>query len=183
MGPRARHGRPTTLSPQIAKRLTTLVAEMGSIAGAARWCGLAQATVQGWITRGEERHRAGRAAIEPYVSFALGIQKALGRWERGRLKAIRRAGDKHPQFWSASAWQLERRFRDEYGRRDHIDVGATLTVVEMRVFFGAVLRVLERYVPATRLESEVENLIATVDELTGTGGGVVDRPSLAHEVR
>jgi hypothetical protein len=59
-------------------------------------------------------------------------------------------------------------------------VSGTLTVVEMRAFFTAVLQLMERYVPEERRDAEVENQIAVTDELTGgVRGGGVERPRLA----
>jgi hypothetical protein len=49
---------------------------------------------------------------------------------------------------------------------------ATMTVVEMRAFFVAVMGLLERYVPPERLDAEVSNLIAVTDEIAG---GMQDR--------
>lgn len=53
-------------------------------------------------------------------------------------------------------------------------MSGTLTVVEMRAFFVAVLRLMERYVPPERREAEARNLIAVVDEIAG---GMPDRPA------
>jgi hypothetical protein len=63
---------------------------------------------------------------------------------------------------------------DRYGRRDRLDVSGTMTVVEMRAFFVAVMGLLERYVPPERLEAELANLIAVTDEIAG---GMTGRPA------
>jgi hypothetical protein len=76
--------------------------------------------------------------------------------------------------WTADAWAVERVDPDTWGRRDRLDVSGTMTVVEMRAFFVAVVGLLERYVPPERLEAELANLIAATDEIAG---GMRDRPA------
>jgi hypothetical protein len=174
---RQRMGRPTRLTPRLAKALVKLIAQTGRIEPAARRCGVPHQTVCDWIARGEGRHREGRRACSPYVEFAAAVQKALGQYECDQLAGIQAAAAAKPENWTARAWQLERWAPDRYGRRDRLDVSGTMTVVEMRAFFVAVIELIERYVPPERREAEVNNIVAVVDELAG---GAAQPPALAR---
>jgi hypothetical protein len=87
-----------------------------------------------------------------------------------RIRRIEQAAE--GGTWTADAWAVERIDPDTWGRRDRLDVSGTMTVVEMRAFFVAVMGLLERYVPPERLDAEVSNLIAVTDEIAG---GMQDR--------
>src|SRR5262249_22718516 len=50
---RRRIGRPTTLTPRLAKALVKCIAQTGRIEPAARRCGVAHQTVNDWIARGQ----------------------------------------------------------------------------------------------------------------------------------
>jgi hypothetical protein len=154
------------LTARLGRKLVKLVADLGAIEPAARLCGVPPQTVRGWLARGENRHSQGRPSTPEYVAFVAAIEKALGQWECDRLARITAAG-KQPTNWTANAWLLERRWPERYGRRTPVDVSGTMTIVEQRAFFDAVLQLMERYVPEARRDSEVHNLIAVTNELTG----------------
>jgi transposase-like protein len=172
-------GRPTRLTPALAAQLVAAVRETGWIRPAALRCGVHEAVVREWVQRGKGEHPT-RGTTREYAAFAADIARAQGKWEAHQLAVLDAAAARKPESWGAAAWKLERFDREQYGRHDRVDVAGTLTVVEMRAFFVAVIELIERYVPEQRREAEVKNIIAVVDELTGAfGGGVVDRPSLA----
>jgi hypothetical protein len=79
-----------------------------------------------------------------------------------------------PEHWTAAAWSLERFDPEHYGRRNRVDVSATITVAEVRGLLLAMIGVLERYVPVERRETELANLLAEARELGG--GSVVALP-------
>jgi len=169
-------GRPTRLTPALAAQLVAAVRETGWIGPAAARCGIPENVAREWIQRGKGEHQT-RGATREYAAFAGAIARAQGEWEAHELAVLDAAAAKKPECWGAAAWSLERFNREQYGRRDRVDVSGTLTVVEMRAFFVAVMQLMERYVPAERREAEARNLIAVVDELAGgIGGGVVERP-------
>jgi hypothetical protein len=99
-----------------------------------------------------------------------GPRKARGDFVARRIRRIEQAAE--GGTWTADAWAVERIDPDTWGRRDRLDVSGTMTVVEMRAFFVAVMGLLERYVPPERLDAEVSNLIAVTDEIAG---GMQDR--------
>jgi hypothetical protein len=173
--PRRRTGRPTALTPKLAKKLARLVREMGRVEPAARMCGIPPPTVQEWIARGENRHSQGRPPTRAYAAFAAAIEKALGEWEQDRLRNIRAAGKAKPELWAADGWQLERRWPDRYGRKTAVEHTGTITVLEIRGLLLGMISVLERYIPdAGRREVEFGNLLAQARELGG--GSVVALP-------
>lgn len=52
----------------------------------------------------------------PFVAFAVATEKALASFEATHLRNIARAASSGPERWQASAWLLERRFPELYGR-------------------------------------------------------------------
>src|SRR4029077_3718939 len=62
------------------------------------------------------------------------------------------------------------------GRKDRVDVSATITVAEVRGLLIAVIGVLERYVPVERREAEFANLLATAREFGGDQVGALPGP-------
>ena len=59
-------------------------------------------------------------------TLVAAIEKAEGEAEAAHTMIVAEAG---PKNWQASAWWLERRHPDDYGRRDRVDV--TLNVQKM----------------------------------------------------
>jgi hypothetical protein len=162
-------GRPTTLTPALSEQIIALVRDVGALATAARCAGVPVSVAREWLARGfgNDPNRP-RTAL--YASFADGVEKARGEFVARRIRRIEQAAE--GGTWTADAWAVERVDPDTWGRRDRLDVSGTMTVVEMRAFFVAVVGLLERYVPPERLEAELANLIAVTDEIAG---GMPDR--------
>jgi hypothetical protein len=162
-------GRPTTLTPALSEQIIALVRDVGALATAARCAGVPVSVAREWRARGfgNDPNRP-RTAV--YASFADGVEKARGEFVARRIRRIEQAAE--GGTWTADAWAVERVDPDTWGRRDRLDVSGTITVVEMRAFFVAVVGLLERYVPPERLEAELANLIAVTDEIAG---GMPDR--------
>jgi hypothetical protein len=70
-----RIGRPTRLTPRLAKALVKLIAQTGRIEPAARRCGIPPSTVTDWIARGQGRHVT-RGANRLYAEFAGAVEGA-----------------------------------------------------------------------------------------------------------
>jgi len=164
--PRGRIGRPTRLTPRLAKALVKLIAQTGRIEPAARRCGIPPSTVTDWIARGQGRHPT-RAADHPFVEFAAAVEKALGKFECDQLAGIQAAAAAKPENWTARAWSLERWAPDRYGRRNRVDVAGMVTLVEVRALLEGVVNLIERYVPEQRREVEIANLFAVAKEIAG----------------
>jgi hypothetical protein len=86
---------------------------------AAVYGGISRSTLYDWLRRGERVAEADEMGIAipdedfPFAEFTIAVQKALAEWESEQLQAIAEAGKTD---WRASAWLLERRFPQEYGR-------------------------------------------------------------------
>jgi hypothetical protein len=161
-----RIGRPTRLTPRLAKALVKLIAQTGRIEPAARRCGIPPSTVTDWIARGQGRHVT-RGANRLYAEFAGAVEKALGKFECDQLAGIQAAAAAKPENWTAYAWQLERWAPDRYGRRNRVDVAGMVTLVEVRALLEGVVDLLLRYVPEQRREVEIANLFAVAKEIAG----------------
>ena len=136
--PQARIGRPPRLTPLLAKQLVAAVGRMGWLSPAARACGVPENVVAEWVSRGRGTHPT-RPATRAYADFAHAIERAQADWEASKLALIDTAARTKVECWTAAAWALERHAPERYGRRDHVDVSGTLTVVEMRAFLVAVV--------------------------------------------
>jgi hypothetical protein len=157
-----RVGRPTRLTPRLAKALVKVIGQTGRIEPAARRCGVPHQTVNDWVERGQGRHPT-RPATRPFAEFAAAVEKALGQYECEQLAGIQAAAAAKPENWTARAWQLERWDPARYGRRTAVEHSGTITVTEVRGLLVAIIDVLERYVPAERRETELANLLAHAD--------------------
>ena len=70
------------------------------------------------------------AWIENHEEFEEAVQKALSQFKQTHLSII--LGAAKDGTWQASAWMLERRFKDEWGRKQYIDMTTKgdLTVIQ-----------------------------------------------------
>jgi hypothetical protein len=138
-------------------RILTLLGylELGAYRGQAiTAAGLAERTVMRWLEVG--RDEASRAENEDlpltfYVHFWQSVRRAEGVPVLRALNVIRRAGARGS--WRASAWFLERRYPDKWGRRATAwereqewsrstkDVSCPVSVEDLE---AKVLRILER---------------------------------------
>ena len=130
-------GRRTRLKPEIAQKIinalrggSTKLAAIGSV-------GVPESTFYGWLERGE-RARSGRflefsesvkkAEADAAIRNATLVQKAamgvdvLEKTTRTMPNGSIVVTEKKSQpQWQAAAWWLERKFPDEWGRRERID--------------------------------------------------------------
>jgi hypothetical protein len=161
-GVRRLGGRPTTLTPELSAQIVALVREVGALATAARCAGVPVSVAREWLSRGLGND-SNRPQTGLYASFADGVEKARGEFVARRIRRIEHAAE--GGTWTADAWAVERVDPDTWGRKDRVDVSATITVAEVRGLLLAVIGVLERYVPVERRETELANLLAEAREL------------------
>jgi hypothetical protein len=174
--PTSRIGRPPKLTPKLRTELVKAVRELGWLSPAARRCGVAPACVREWVARGRGADPE-RPATPLYAAFAAAIERAQGEWEASKLKLIDDAARVKTECWTAAAWSLERFDPEAYGRKDRVDVSATVALVQVRNLLVWVASVVERYVPAERRDAELADLAAVAGEL---GGGATGPPRLAQ---
>jgi hypothetical protein len=99
-------GRPTKLNDDVARAYVEAVREGATYDLAAYSAGITRQTAHNWL-------RAGEAADDgPERDFFDAVKKAEAECAREALRTVR-GGQMN---WQASAWLLERRYREDYGR-------------------------------------------------------------------
>jgi hypothetical protein len=106
-------GRPTKYTPAIGQQICKLVAAGVSVEAAAQSQGIGKRTVYDWKERGQADN-----AAEPYASFALDLEKAMGDIEARLTMSVTA---KAKADWRAGAWWLERRRPEVYGDQAALD--------------------------------------------------------------
>ena len=105
-------GRPTDLTPDLAKRICDLIRGGNYIETACRCVGICNATLYHWLKRGGKGE-------EPFAKFVSEVEKAVAQAEANDVLNIGRASATQ---WQAAAWRLERKQPKKWGRRDHIEI-------------------------------------------------------------
>lgn len=118
-------GRPSKLTPSRQARICTAIRKHNVLAHAAAAGGIDYSTFQRWILAGEAD------ASGPYREFCAAVKKAQEAFEADQVQVIAKAGK--DGSWQASAWLLERRYPDRYGRRDRLDVRAIDREIEIEL--------------------------------------------------
>lgn len=109
-------GRPTSLTPDVERRILTALRGGNYRETAAQAAGVHRNSIRNWLERGE-------AGEEPYASFLCAVEKAEAYGERKLLRAIRAGCD----GWQSKAWIMERRWPGRWSGRvrvtvsDHVD--------------------------------------------------------------
>lgn len=130
-------GRPSKLTPERAELIVGMVAKGMPLSTAAAKAGVGESTFFHWLAQGEHpkgrnarmyaefRDRVYRAVKEAEGSAVEAIESA---WRGGYVTARRRLKDGSVEEsyakpdWSAAAWYLERRHRDQWGKVDVVNV-------------------------------------------------------------
>lgn len=113
----ARKGILEKLDPEVIKNAGTLAATGMTDKGIMDYLGITADTFYKWLNRGEER----KGSL--YADFADTIKRGRAHLMGDCLKDIINAGKSGE--WQARAWILERRWPDEYGKRDKLDMSVT----------------------------------------------------------
>lgn len=162
-------GRPSKLTPEVQDTICKYLRAGNSFKTACECAGIGYATGKQWRQRGEDRH-PDRESGEDYVAFVAAIQRAEEEAIARNVALIQKAGAEGT--WQASAWFLERRRPEEWGRADRRPVlgstdgqapqlGSGLTVEQIK---GRILELAAElgYTPPLGLESgEVIEVEAT----------------------
>jgi hypothetical protein len=158
------------LTPQVLEDVRRLVPTCLYIETVADFIGLDRTTVRKWLKRGAKEHqrlsRNKRARVRQaeavYVDLFLIYRKALAEGliydlgiikkaaadqvvtnESGRTVAVR------PGQWQAAAWRAERRFPEQWGRKDTV----VRSDVSQRELDAEIERELERLADARQAEA------------------------------
>ena len=104
-------GRPPKLTAEMIKQHCDLLIQGQAIAKAAILTGISESTIYRWLALGKKE---GAEAI--YVELVERVSEATECSEFELLQRMRKAGEKS-DHWRATAWMLERRFPEKYGKK------------------------------------------------------------------
>lgn len=107
-------GRPSKLTDETQARLVQAIRLGATYEHACNYAGLGYSTFRRWMVDGEKAQRG------KFKEFWDAIKKAEGDATVGWLAKIEKAANEGQ--WVAAAWKLERRYPQEYGKRQAIVV-------------------------------------------------------------
>lgn len=124
-------GRPTKLTYELIEQIADLVREGNYIETASAVAGIDKNSLYRWLKRGaREVERLaknpklkGKIEEKIYVDFSDAVKKAMAESEADDLENIKKASR---EDWKASAWRLERRFPNRWGRKEKVDIDANM---------------------------------------------------------
>ncbi|HYW87230.1 MAG TPA: hypothetical protein VFB50_05645 [Chloroflexota bacterium] len=99
-------GRPSKRTPEVERRLLDALRAGNTRPHAARYAGIHEDTIVNWMRRSS--------------AFSAAVEKAEADAITRHVANIAKAANDGQ--WTASAWWLERRYPNDYGRRDRIEV-------------------------------------------------------------
>ena len=104
--------RKTSLTPEIQEKIVGLIKLGNYVDTTCKIVGIHKDTLYEWLKRG-------RTGEEPFATFMVAFEEAIGQAEAMLIAGIRAAGKEH---WQAMAWMAERRFNKRWGRPERGDV-------------------------------------------------------------
>lgn len=107
-------GRPSKLTSRAMRLVVSAVARGNTRKVAAEAAGISEPTLYRWLALGAEE-----GATKAYREFREAIAKAEAGAVMAAVGVVRHAGR---TSWQAMAWWLERRYPDEWGRKDRIEL-------------------------------------------------------------
>lgn len=111
-------GRPSKLTPETCKAIVDGITIGMPYHAAAQAAGITYETFNNWMNRGKKA-KSGR-----YFQFFQDIKEAESRGIRNNLILITKAAKEGS--WQASAWILERRHPEDFGRREKVNMNADM---------------------------------------------------------
>ncbi len=112
-----KRGRPTKLTPENEKIIVEGIQQGLSYKAAAQRADVSYQTMYNWMNKGEEDEESG--IDSDFLDFFYAIKNAEIDFQLAHLRRIDRASMEGS--WQASAWALERRFPDEWGKKERIE--------------------------------------------------------------
>lgn len=111
-------GRPTKLTKETQAKIVEAVRAGAYIETASVFAGIDKASLYAWMKRGNAQSKG------IYREFLNAIEKAFAESE---LRDIMNIGNAAKDNWQASAWRLERKFPDRWGRKERISLDANVS--------------------------------------------------------
>ena len=158
-------GRPTELTPQVLEDVRRLLPTCLYLETVADYIGVTRATIGNWLRRGarEARRLARRRARlrkreAIFVEFFFVYKRALAEGAIFDLGVIKKAAQDQtdaegkitrPGQWQAAAWRAERRFPEQWGRKDTV----VPSDVTQRELDAEIEREMERLADARQAET------------------------------
>lgn len=100
------------LTPELEQEICGYIGQGLTKKTAIDACGISESSFYAWIRQGEADLEAGKKSR--FSQFLQSVKKAEVKDKLSRLAVIRQAAK--DGTWQAAAWELERRYRDEYGK-------------------------------------------------------------------
>jgi transposase len=110
------------LTPAVLKLIVDAIGAGNYIETAAAYAGISKNTLYEWLKRGR---RAKKADI--YTEFVEAVEKAMADAEVRDVAQIAQASS---IYWQASAWRLERKYPDRWGRKTAIELDSNKSTTE-----------------------------------------------------
>lgn len=135
--PRHPGGRPPKFGPDIAERIYRNLRGGCTPGDAAALAGIARSIFHVWLKRGRSpatnKDGSVRAEDRPFVEFADRVEESLAAYKTRLVlslgkQAVEGGNDR------AARWLLERRFPEEFGRHDRVDVAGVEGAPPIQVF-------------------------------------------------
>lgn len=119
-GEREGAGAPTKLDDDLTGKICQAIRAGNYMETAAAYAGVPRSTLYDWLKRGRDRPDSVYGALVEQVELAVAEAEVRD------VALIAKAAD--DGVWQASAWRLERRYPDRYGRRTRHDVSGRVDV-------------------------------------------------------
>jgi transposase len=118
--------RPTKLDDIVEKKIIDLIRAGNYIETASACVGINKSTLYDWLKRGareaERLEQNPKAKPNPkeeiYMKFSNAVEIAMAEAEARDVMIIANASKAD---WKASAWRLERKYPNKWGRQDHVE--------------------------------------------------------------
>ena len=117
-------GRPSKLTPELTKKLTTQIKEGNYFEASCAYCGIDYSTFRKWMVKGE------KASSGVYFDFFHAVKMAEAEAE---LRIVAEWQKAIPHDWRSAEKFLEKRYPDRWGRKEQIkaDVQSRNTNMEV----------------------------------------------------
>lgn len=146
-------GRKLKLTPEIQEKIVKAIKAGNYAVIAAAMAGISESTYYRWLEQGERPD-----AKSPYREFWESVKEAEAEAEVASVALIRRAAQNGT--WQASAWFLERKHSDRWGRKDKVQQeisgrdGEPIKVEDTR---SLILEMLEQIAPTEDVANDAES--------------------------
>ncbi|MEM2508966.1 MAG: transposase [Candidatus Thermoplasmatota archaeon] len=117
--------RKSKLTAEVEEALLKMIEQGLTVKRACNALGISEKTFYSWIERG----KTGKGK---YAEFLDKVKKAEAKFIADAVEKIKEAGQKN---WQALAWLLERKFPEEFGKKESLQVEGKMSIDVLREFF------------------------------------------------